>query len=267
MFFPTTARGAVSTGCRGAKGGLRCSARPSPSATASSARGRGRISSVYLARHVLIDLFERDQAAAPQPRAGSRIHASCARRARSTASTTTTSSRSPTTARPNGLVYLVMEYVPGETMKALRRGSRRGRAPPHRHPVAAALGRAHQMGRHSPRREPQQHLLGQKAKTETRRSSSSILARKIMRIPKAPLGDGAPLPRTGYTQPPKPCKPVAAMRYRIRNGQRAALDQAISGVSPSGATSHGCPVDGSSPALHLDERAPDRRKSSHAVAT
>ena len=80
--------------------------------------GAGGMATVYLARHVLIDRLSAIKIVPARSRSDPRsASASFAKRARSTASTTPTSSRSPTTARPTASLYLVMEYVPGESLQ------------------------------------------------------------------------------------------------------------------------------------------------------
>ena len=124
--------------------------------------------------------------------------ASCARSARPPGSSTRTSCRSTTRARPQGLLWYTMPYVEGETLR--ERLERRGRcrwrgACGIAREVADALDYAHRARRRPPRHQAREHPARRAA---TRGWPTSASPRALARRPAAASGSPGPGVAVGH---------------------------------------------------------------------
>src|SRR4051794_33351978 len=197
--------------------------------------GAGKISIVYLARHVMIDRLSAIKVLRPSLAQNSELCERFLREARAVNRINHDNIVEISDyGEANGVVYLVMEYVPGETMRRHMSAGLMGwpRAANIGIQIASALGRAHQMGLVHSDVNPSSILLV-KRKDRTEAVKLIDFGAKIMQ-PEAPIEGGAPLPRSGYVAP----ETVQTGRCDAQSdlyALGAVLYEAISGVSPSGA--------------------------------
>jgi len=218
--------------------------------------GAGRISIVYLARHVMIDRLSAIKLLRPRL---VKDRALCERFLREARAVNRINHDNIVEisdyGEANGLVYLVMEYVPGDTMKRhLSQGLFAWpRAASIGIQIAAALGRAHQMGVIHRDVSPTSVLLVKKKDGDE--------AVKLIDFGVAKMADYAPSTDiTGVSFP------AYAAPETIGSGKSdpqsdlyslgAVLYEAISGALPSGAIAGGRPPAGSFAPLPLNERVP-----------
>ncbi|HKQ71006.1 MAG TPA: protein kinase [Polyangiaceae bacterium] len=217
--------------------------------------GAGRISIVYLARHVMIDRLSALKILRPHLGKNPTLCDRFLHEARAVNRINHDNIVEITDyGEANGSVYLVMGYVPGDTMRkhltmglfpwtrAVRIGIQ----------VASALGRAHQMGIVHRDLNPNNVLL---VKKKDGTESVKLIDFGVARMLDAPgtRVDGVSLP--GYTAP-------ETLAFGKSDPQSdlyalgALLYEAISGVLPSGVIVGGRPLARSSPPLPLGERVP-----------
>jgi serine/threonine protein kinase len=218
--------------------------------------GAGRVSIVYLARHVMIDRLSAIKILRPNL---VRNAALCERFLREARAVNRINHDNIVEisdyGEANGIVYLVMEYVPGETMR--KRMSTALFSWPRAVSVgiqlASALGRAHQMGIVHRDVNPNSILL---VKRKDGRETVKLIDFGVAKMVDGPTASaGMSLP--GYAAP----ETIQSGRSDPQSdlySLGAVLYEAMSGVVPSGATPSGRPVAGagSLPPLDLGERVP-----------
>lgn len=218
--------------------------------------GAGRISIVYLARHVMIDRLSAIKILRPNLVKHRELCERFLREARAVNRINHDNIVEISDyGESNGIVYLVMEYVPGETMKkhmsqglfAWPRAASIGIQ------IASALGRAHQMGVIHRDVSPTSVLLVKKKDgVEAVKLIDFGVAKMVHYAPPADTG-GVSLP--GYAAP----ETIGSGRSDPQSdlyALGAVLYEAISGVLPSGAIAGGRPPAGASGPLPLSDRVP-----------
>jgi eukaryotic-like serine/threonine-protein kinase len=218
--------------------------------------GAGKISIVYLARHVMIDRLSAIKLLRPRH---VQDRALCERFLREARAVNRINHDNIVEisdyGEANGFVYLVMEYVPGDTMKkhmsqglfAWPRAASIGIQ------IASALGRAHQMGViHRDISPTSVILVKKKDGNEAVKLIDFGIAKMVDHLPTADTS-GMSLP--GYAAP----EAIASGRSDPQSdlyALGAVLYEAISGVLPSGTIAGGRPPAGASGPLPLDQRVP-----------
>jgi serine/threonine-protein kinase len=218
--------------------------------------GAGRISIVYLARHVMIDRLSAIKLLRPRLAKDQTLCERFLREARAVNRINHDNIVEISDyGEAGGFVYLVMEYVPGETMKKhLSQGLFAWpRAVSIGIQIASALGRAHQMGIIHRDVSPTSVLLVKKKDgTEAVKLIDFGVAKMVDNVPPAdPNGVSFP----GYAAPESIGSGKSDPQSDLYS-LGAVLYEAMSGLLPSGAISGGRPLAGASAPLPLDQRVP-----------